>query len=253
MEDKVQTIDRAFLILEILSDYEFLALKDITKIAGLNKTTTFRILQSLISNGYIKKFKNNKYGLSFKTFKIGNKIAQNISFMPIAKRTIAKLANEINQIIHLVIIDNNEILYLDKYTPDDMGKHMRYSKIGKTAPVYCTAAGKAILAYYSEEEIEKIWDKINVVKFTSRTIINYDTLINDLRRIKDKGYATEYEEYELGLFCIGSAFFNRGGEVAGAISISIPLEEQGNKTYFVKRLMECSQLITYELQKTNKN
>lgn len=249
MEDKVQTIDRAFQLLEILSDYKYLSLKDISNITNLNKTTAFRILQSLITNGYVKKIKKNKYCLSLKTFKIGNKLVQNINFLPVAKRHITKLANEINQIIHLVIIDNNEILYLDKYTPDDMSKHMRFSKVGKTAPIYCTAAGKAILSHYNEDDVYNIWNKINVVKYTSRTIVNFETLMNDLKRIRENKYATEYEEYELDTFCIGTSFYDTDKETLGAISISLPLSEQKNKKFYVEKLIQCSKNISNDLNK----
>lgn len=251
MKENVQTIDRAFYLLELLSDYEDLSLKEITIKTKLNKTTIFRILQSLIENGYIKRVKKNRYSLSFKSFKIGTKAIQNISFFPIAKRYIAKLSNEVNQIIHLVIFDNNEILYLDKYTPNNFDVHMKFSKIGKSAPVYCTAAGKAILAHLPDIEVERIFNEVNVKKYTARTITNYDTLLKDLKRIRENGYSTEFEEYELNLFCIGRAFFEKNGFIAGAISISLPLSEQSNKMYYVNRLIECSNNITKELKEQN--
>lgn len=247
--EKVQTVERALLMLEILSDNDTMTLKDITDEVGLNKTTVFRLLQSLIRYGYVKKLKTGKYALSLKAFKVGNKLIQNMPFLPIAKRHISKLANEINQIIHLVMEDNNEILYLDKYTPDDMDKHMRYSKIGKTSPMYCTAAGKAILAHYTPDEIKEYWNSVEIVKYTSRTITDMDLLMDNLERVRKKGYATEFEEYEIDLFCIGSAFYNKDKDILGAISISLPLSEQENKEYYLQKLVECSRGINEDLIK----
>lgn len=247
--ETVQTVERALEVLEILSDHDMMSLKSITTSVGLNKTTVYRLIQSLVSQGYVKKLKTGQYSLTLKSFKVGNKTIQNMKFLPIAKRHISKLANEINQIIHLVMEDSNEILYLDKYTPDDMDKHMRYSNIGKTAPMYCTAAGKAILSHYSQEELEKFWNSVPITKYTSRTIVDFDQFMDNLNRIRKKGYSTEFEEYEIDLFCIGTSFHDKDKDILGAISISLPLSEQENKDYYVEKIVECGKNIINDLSK----
>lgn len=243
----VQTVERAFTMLELLSDNDTMTLKEITDTVGLNKTTVYRILQSLIKYGYVKKLKTGKYSLSLKAFKVGNRAIQNMEFLPIAKRHMSKLANEINQIIHLVMEDSNEILYLDKYTPNDFDKHMRYSKIGKTSPMYCTAAGKAILAQYDKDEFDRYWNSVAVTKYTSRTITDYDLLLDNLKRVQSNGYATEFEEYELDLFCVGTAFYDTNKDILGAISVSLPLSEQSQKDYYVEKLVACGKGIISDL------
>lgn len=172
----LQSLDRALNILEVISQEDNISLTDLSSKVGLNKATAFRIAKALKDNGYVKQLKNKKYSLTFKMFRLGNRVVQRFDFMNEAKRIITKLANEVDRVIHLVIQDGSQILYIDKYTPLNSGKLMNVTKIGKRAPMYCTASGKAILANLPEDEIRKIWNDTEIIKYTARTIVNYDTL-----------------------------------------------------------------------------
>ncbi|ACZ01048.1 IclR family transcriptional regulator [Streptobacillus moniliformis] len=244
----VQSIDRAMQLLEILSQGTNFALSDLCKKSKLNKTTAFRILHSLKENGYVKQNKKGLYSLTFKMFRVGNRIIQNIDFTQPAKSYITKLAFETNQTIHLVIRDGSQILYIDKFSPENSSNNMEWSKIGRRAPMHCTSAGKAILAYCSEEDINNIWNQTEKIKYTARTIVNLDVLMDNLKLVKKNGYSVEYEEYELGLYCIGCPIFNSKSEVCGALSISIPLsEKEQTKTFFVEKIKDCSVKISKKL------
>lgn len=244
----VQSIDRAMNLLEILSQGNNISLGEICKKSKLNKTTTFRILHSLKENGYVKQNKKGRYSLTFKMFRVGNRVVQSIDFAQPAKSYITKLAVETNETIHLVIRDGSQILYIDKFSPENTSNSMEWSKIGRRAPMHCTSAGKAILAYCSEEDIENIWNQTDVIKYTARTITNLDTLIDNLKLVRMKGYSVEYEEYELGLYCIGVPIFNSKSEVVGSISISIPLNRvEHSKDFYVEKILECAKKISKKL------
>ena len=243
----VQSIDRAMNLLEILSRGNNIPLSEICKKSKLNKTTAFRILHSLKENGYVKQNKKGQYSLTYKMFRVGNRIVQSIDFAQPAKSYITKLAVETNQTIHLVIRDGNQILYIDKFSPENSSHIMEWSKIGRRAPMHCTAAGKAILSNSTLEDVENIWNQTEIIKYTARTIGNLDTLIDNLKLIKKNGYSVEYEEYELGLYCIGSAIFNDKKEVVGAISISIPLDDTIPKSFYVEKVKECTKKISKKL------
>lgn len=239
----LQSLDRSLQILEIISSKESVGLTSLSNEIGLNKATTFRILKALKDNGYVKQLKNKKYSLTLKMFRLGNRVVQRFDFMSEAKRIITRLAHEVDQVIHLVIQDGEQILYVDKYTPLN-GKVMKETNIGKRAPMYCTAAGKAILSNLPEEKVEKIWNDSEIIKYTSRTIINFDTLLQDLKRIRKNGYSTEYEEYKLEVYCIGMPLHNINGDIVGAISISIPLNDPKGKVFYIEALKRCKKEIS---------
>ena len=240
---KVQSIDRAVSILEILSEYPSLSLHELSEQAELHKATTHRLVNSLVDNGFIEQMEETKqYRISLKMFELGNKRVQNIDFLNVAKSIIRQLYTEVNQTVHLVIEDSDEVLYIDKYG-DQTESKMR-SKIGLKAPLYCTAVGKAILATRTDEQVKQYRGKVDAKAKTSQTITSYQAFKPELEKIRIDRYAVDDEEFEYGVYCIGSVFSSFKEEVAGAISISLPTTEKNNKNYYVLKTVECAKKIT---------
>lgn len=238
---RVQSVDRALSILETLSNYESLSLLEISEKVHLHKATTHRLVNSLLDNGYIEKDPITKhYRISLKLFELGNRRVQNIDFLNVAKSMIRQLAIEINQTVHLVIEDNNEVLYIDKYEPTQNENRMR-SKIGMKAPMYCTAVGKAILATRSNTEITQYWENTNIKKLTNNTIINLDDFLQEIESIRKNGYAIDNEENEQGIICVGAVFSSFKEVAAGAISVSMPISEIDKKTFFIEKVLETAE------------
>lgn len=240
---KVQSINRAVLILETLSEYPSLSLNELSEKVGLHKATTHRIVNSLVDNGFIEQLSDNKqYRISLRMFELGNRRVQNIDFLNVAKSIIRQLSTEINQTVHLVIEDGDEILYIDKY--GDQGESKMRSKIGLKAPLYCTAVGKVILATRSDEEVKRYWKSIHPEEKTRNTLTTYDQFYPELVQIRERGYGVDNEEFEYGVYCIGSAFSSYKEKAAGAISISLPISEKENKEYYICKVLGCAEKIT---------
>lgn len=238
---RVQSIDRALSILETLSNYESLSLIEISKKVNLHKATTYRLVNSLLDNGYIKKDPITKqYHISLKLFELGNRRVQNIDFLNVAKSMIRQLAIEIDQTVHLVIEDNNEVLYIDKYDPTGNENRMQ-SKIGMKAPMYCTAVGKAILATKTNSKISQYWENIKIQELTNNTITDLKDFLNEIEIIRKNGYALDDEENEQGIVCVGATFSSFKAIAAGAISVSMPVSDIEKKPLFVKKVLETTE------------
>lgn len=241
---RVQTIDRALTILETLSNYETLSLMQISEKVGLHKATTHRLVNSLLENGYIEKEPVTKhYRISLKLFQIGNRRVQNIDFLNVAKSMIRQLSLELNQTVHLVVEDSNEVLYIDKHDPSDNENRMR-SKIGQTAPMYVTAVGKAILATKTNAQIKEYWDNTDIVKLTTHTFTDFDSFLAEIETIRQQGYALDNEENEYGIVCMGASFASYKDTAAGAISVSIPSTDIEMKPLYIKKIIETTHKIS---------
>ncbi|MBS4534776.1 IclR family transcriptional regulator [Clostridium sp. D2Q-14] len=235
---RVQSIDRALCILETLSNYESLSLVEISEKVNLHKATTHRLVNSLLDNGYIEKDLSTKhYRISLKLFALGNRRVQNIDFLNVAKSMIRQLAIEINQTVHLVIEDNQEVLYIDKYDPNE---NRMQSKIGMKVPMYCTAVGKAILATKTNTEIAEYWEKSSIRKLTNNTIVNLEDFLEEIENIRKKSYAIDNEENEHGVICIGATFSSFKNIAAGAISVSMPVSGIEKKPLFIEKILEAT-------------
>ena len=222
MKDTVQSVERTLSILEVLSDYsEGLGVTDISEKVELHKSTVYRLLSTLINKDYVTQDKEtNRYKITFKLYELGNKRIEKMNILSASKLYSKKLMESVNEVVHLVVREGNKIVYIDKVEANNTIRMA--SSIGKRSPMYCTSVGKAILAYLPVQEVEEVWNISKVEKLTKYTITNFEDLNRELNMVKEKGYAIDNEENEMGVRCVGAPIFNRFGEIEGAISISGP-------------------------------
>lgn len=245
----VQSIDRALSILEVLSDYsEGLGVTEISEKVDLHKSTVYRLLATLIYKGYVvQDLETNKYGITLKLFELGSKKVESMDLLSVSKEYTKKLMESVNEVVHLVVREGSEIVYIDKVEANNT--IMMASTIGKRSPMYCTSVGKAILAHLPEKKVKEIWDNSKIVKYTDYTITDFEELKTELEDIRQKGYAVDNEENEMGVRCIGVPIFNRHGKVEAAISISGPAIRvtESKISNFSIKVMNTASLISREL------
>ncbi|HHV38070.1 MAG TPA: IclR family transcriptional regulator [Tepidimicrobium sp.] len=218
----VQSVDRALSILEVLADYnEGLGVTEISEKVRLHKSTVHRLLATLIYKGYVTQdFKTNKYMITLKLFELGNKKVEEMDILSISKPYIRGLMEKVNEVVHLVVREGNEIVYIDKVEAKNTIRMA--STIGMRSPLYCTSVGKVILAQLPEDEVEEIWSSSKIERLTKNTITNLSVMKKELKKVRKQGYAIDNEENEIGVRCVGAPVFNIFGKVEGAISVSGP-------------------------------
>lgn len=249
MIDVVQSVDRSLTILELLSNYnEGLGVTEISGMVNLHKSTVHRLLGTLIYKGFvIQDSSTNKYKLSLKLYELGSKRIENADILKSSRPYTEKLMNTVNEVVHLVIRDENDIVYIDKVEADNTIRMA--STIGRRSPLYCTSVGKAMLAYLSDEEIIAVWNNSKIEKKTKYTITDLEVFKRELKEVKEKGYAVDNEENELGVRCIGAPVFNHNGYIEGAISVSGPTIRvtRDRIEEFANEVKKYAQLISNEL------
>lgn len=249
MIDVVQSVDRALSILEVVSNYEDgLGITEIGEKAELHKSTVHRLLGTLIYKGFVEQdISTSKYKLSMKLYELGSKRIEGLDIVKISRPYIKELMKELNEVVHLVVRDGNQIVYVDKVEADNTIRMA--STIGRRAPLYCTSVGKSILAFADEKEVEEVWTSSNIENLTKHTITDFEIFKQELKKVKEQGYAEDDEENELGVRCIGAPVFNYKGEVEGAISISGPTTRvtKGKVEIVAKAVIKYASLISREL------
>lgn len=227
----VQSVDRALTILDIVAENGAISLTELSKLAYLNKATVHRLLSTLIYKGYIEQNpQTGYYEVTFKLFQLGNKKVEKMDSLSVARSIISELSNTIGETVHLVVEENREVVYIDKFEPSKQ-TFTTHSRVGSRTPMYCTAVGKALLAEYPDEVIKDVWDHTDIKPLTRNTNTDFSLFMEEIKKIRQQGFGIDNEENELGVFCIASVFHNYKGEVAGAISISIPTSRFVDKTY----------------------
>ncbi len=237
-KNPIQVADRLFHTLETLSYEGSMGLLELSKHLNLNKSTTHRILNSLIYMGYVKQDPDTtKYRLSFKICELSNQLLTKIDIVEIAKPFLREIVSEVNETIHLVQREGISASYIDKVESYSNTIRMA-SRVGHSIPLYCSGVGKALLADMSDDKIQDLWHQSDIHKITTHTIVNFQDFMNEIRNIRSLGYALDNEENELGVRCIAVSIPTYNEKSTYAISISAPIDRMDDE-----RILDLSKKI----------
>lgn len=221
----VQTIERVSLILDMVGQNpQGISLGDIAAGLNLPKGTVHRILSSLSHYGFVRQNgKARNYFLGLKLMDLGTRLASQLDLRRTAEPALRALAEKTRETVHLVLLENGEIVYIDKIEnqQDSSGLKMA-SRLGARNPAHSCAVGKALLSHLSEELLEAYIREKGLPPRTANTITDPDRFRDHLRAVRSQGYAVDDEENERGIRCVAAAVLNEKGMPAAAISVSGP-------------------------------
>lgn len=218
----VRVLDRALSILTLLSDGKPRTAKEISDHLGLNTSTTFRLLKSLMSYQYVNQDEaTNQYRLWLACLELAKGFNEGYDLRQIAIPELQALRNEIKETVHLAIVDRMQVVYIEKL----QGLHaigLMGSRVGGRSPVYCTGVGKALLAYMDQKLIEDYFATHEMKHFTETTITSLEGLTAEMVKIRQRGYALDKGEHEPEVRCVAAPIFNMFGKAIASISVSGP-------------------------------
>ena len=156
-----------------------------------------------------------------------------------------RLSAQVGETVHLGVLQKTSVVYLDKVEPNNRRVWLA-SRIGTSNPVYCTAMGKAMLAFLPSEMQTEIMGRIRFVRYTHRTLMTPEALLRSLERVRRRGYAIDDEEVEEGVRCIGAPILNEMGYPMAAVSVSGPTSRitQQSVPGIAEHLMRCCREIS---------
>jgi IclR family acetate operon transcriptional repressor len=193
----------------------------LTRIAartGLPISTVHRVLQELVILGWARQGPDRDYALGPRLLSLAGQAGKEAAVLRVARPVLQRLRDRTGHTIHLGLRDHDQAIYVEKLE-GERAYQMR-SRVGLTIPLHSTAIGKAILAALPEEEVRGIAARTGLAPCTRRTITDLSILLEHLRRVREVGYAVDYEENEEHTRCIGAAIFDHRGVAIGAVSLS---------------------------------
>jgi DNA-binding IclR family transcriptional regulator len=218
----VQAVDRALAIMETLARAGSpMMLSTISAELKLNISTVHRLLNALMTHGLVEQEPyQGRYRLGIKAFEIGNRALYSLDIRAIARPALLQLVDDFNETSNLAILDKYEVVYIDQVESSNIIKML--ARPGTRAPAYCTGAGKVLLAYLNESQLNLFLQEVPLLPYTATTIIDPLQLREELQQIRQQGFALDHGEREEGVRCIAAPVFNHEGKVIGAISVSGP-------------------------------
>ncbi|RSL32171.1 IclR family transcriptional regulator [Salibacterium salarium] len=216
----IQSLDRALKILDLFDEsVSELKITDISDKMLLHKSTVHSLLKTLEKHQYVEQNEESgKYRLGLKLFERGNSVIRSRDIRVVAKDFLHTLSKETGQTVHLVIQDGKEGLYIDKV--ESASATILYSRIGRRIPLHCSGVGKALIAFQPDQAIADTLKDYEFIQRTEHTITTREAFWEEIRLIREKGYAEDREENEPGVHCVAIPVRDHTGEIAAAISIS---------------------------------
>lgn len=224
---RIASLEKGIRVLELLAQHGELSVSEAARLMDTNRAGSHRFISTLKDLGYVEKSDNNKYQPTLKIMKLAMKVANRFEIRHIARPYMHKLSIIYKETINLGFFKNKEIIHIDKI--DSLEVLRMDSKLGDIAPAYCTALGKAILAFLPDHELSHYLENIELKQVASNTITNKNDLLAELSRIRQDRYAIDDEEMTNGLRCIAAPIFDHNSYPAYALSISGPAMRQTHR------------------------
>ncbi|CEP67490.1 Transcription regulator IclR, C-terminal [Moorella glycerini] len=216
----VQTVERALEIIKLLaqSGPEGLGISELSRQLGLGKSTVHRLLNTLVAYRYVEQdAKTTKYRLGWALFEIGNVVPRQHKVGNFDIGILEDLCAEYDETVNLGIRDGNRTIVITKVEPE---LRLRANvNIGECEPLHATALGKILISELDSNQLKSILGE-KLEGFTPHTIRTLDELINELKKVREQGYALDCEEYCYGLTCIAMPVRDFTGEIRAAVSVS---------------------------------
>lgn len=228
MLDPRSVLGKAECILNAFSsDATNLGLAEIVERTGLPKGTVHRLAGDLVTWGLLER-RGGRYQLGLKLFELGLRVPQHRSLRDTALPFMGDVYQATREAVHLGIRQESEVLYLEKLIGHQ--QVAAPSQVGGRMPLYCTAIGKALLAFSPPEVFDSVIEQ-GLQRRTSRTITNASVLRAQFEQARATRLAFEQEESSIGLACVASPIFGVGNRLVGALSVAAPTSR-----YSAKRL-----------------
>ncbi|MGH7575831.1 MAG: IclR family transcriptional regulator [Longimicrobiales bacterium] len=243
----VAAVSRSLRILEALGSKREVGVLELSKTVGINITTVFRLLNTLMSRGFVEQSaESEKYRLGIKMFELGMARIRHFDFQAVAVPYLSQLHEELKETVFLSILRSTEALMIAEFFRPQ-GIIFR-SQVGAGEPLYCTGIGKALLAHLEPQLQNETIKKLKLAKVTQNTIVEKPQLRKHLAQIQRQGYSLDNEEIIEGVRCVAAPIIDHTGYAVAAFSVAGPSARmQANLQTIISRVLETSQTISAQL------
>jgi DNA-binding IclR family transcriptional regulator len=218
---RLRSILRALDVLEAFDDkHPVLSLKDLSRSIGLPPASLFRILLTLQSRGYLLQNEDGSYQLTRKVL-LGRLSEQADKFHEMAKPELQALASHFNETASLAYLLDDRIQVIDSV--DSLHEMRITNRPGRVLPPHCSAMGKAITAFQTREQVDRILEAYGLAPRTNYSIVDRRDFVAHLVQVRESGLAYDREESTLGGICIAAAIQMPDGHAVAAVSVSTPV------------------------------
>jgi DNA-binding IclR family transcriptional regulator len=216
----VETTEYSIRILEALKSNPGQSLADLTEQFDIARSTIHRHLLTLEANDLIARDEDGTFSLGLRLLDFGRRAREYVEFFDVSRHQVDRLAESTGEKVWLFAKEGDHSVHLYKAHGDNPLETS--ARVGQRRNLHQLAAGKSILAFLPEDELDVILERRGLEEQTESTITSEDVLRDELAEIRERGYAFNIGESVAGLNAIGAPIRDEDGYPVGAISISGP-------------------------------
>ena len=202
-------------------------LAEVTEACGLTKAATHTSLANLVQREYLHYDSvNRQYSLGLRTWELGAGLLDSLDLRSVALPVLTELTQVAGETALLSRYTNGSIVYIECVIgPAPVAT---YTRLGARAPAFCTATGKAQLAFTPPSAFDRIC-AVGLKPYTDYTITDPSVLRAELREVRDTGYSVNKGEYGVDVVGVGAPLFNRDDQLVGGMGLSGPAYRLGRQ------------------------
>ncbi|QMU96587.1 IclR family transcriptional regulator [Microbacterium esteraromaticum] len=240
----VQSVERVFELLELVTDAGGdVTLSELASSTDLPLPTIHRLLRTLVSLGYARQLPNRRYALGPRLIRIGEGASR--QFGALARPQLKGLVDQLGESANMAVLDGNMVVYVAQ-VPSLHSMRM-FTEVGRRAHTHDTGVGKAILAQLPDDTVRSIVTRAGMPTPTEFSIGDVDALIAELDRIRERGYAIDDQEQEIGVRCFSMAVPDAPTPTAVSVSGPISRVDDAFGDRAVPMLRKAAEAISAEL------
>ena len=214
------------------------------------RSTTHRMLSSLVHEGYLHHVPYRGYLLGPKLLLLGAKALEQRPLVAVARPHLEGLAQQTGDTVHLGAVEGDEVLYLDKIS-GTKGLEMR-SRVGQRMPLASTGVGKALMLGMDEARWDALYQRALATRDTQPDkppLRPWDEYLAEMRGYREQGVVLDLEENEVGIRCVGAPVRDISGQVVAALSVAsaLPYMPQDRMARLVPVVRQRAETISREL------
>lgn len=218
---RIYQVERALDLLEAIGCYPGeLGVTEVCGKLGFSKEQVVKLLSSLERRGYLHRDETDRYCLGLKAFETGMSFLHQRRLWKEAEPILEELRDRSGETTYLAVLDGNQATAL--LVQESLQSVRVKVKLGQSLPAHANAAGKALLAFLSNEELERTFGEQALKPLTEKTLFRLDLLKAHLQEVIRSGYAVEDEEVKEGLKGVAAPVRDATGRVVAAVGLLGP-------------------------------
>ena len=212
----VGSVDRAASLLFALGETQGEAgVTELARRLGLHKSTASRLLATLRKHELVERNDHSgKYRLGSAVVRLGGQAEKSLDLRAIAISELESLARSVRETTSLETLERGSVLTIAYSDASGTGR----DRSGRNSPLHATAPGKVLLAGQPEREVIRL-SKIGFTPYTPHTIVRVDYLLEELARVRKRGFATAFGEHEPSVNAVAVPVFDQRTSVVAALEV----------------------------------